>query len=83
MSVDLAQRLRLARVEAIFQSDVVIVRSGETEKIAKHPKQRPETSIPRFFAIQSISVEDGSVVTVIVPEDRSFYDGKDKIKRTW
>jgi hypothetical protein len=80
---DLATVLHLPRLEVLFQSDVVLVREGDTLRVAKHFKERPERNLPRIFTIESIAIEDGFVVTVIVPVDQSYYDGKDRIKKTY
>jgi hypothetical protein len=82
MITDLAKVLRLSPLEVAFNSDVIFVEVNGELRVAKHDRSRAEVKIPHHFKLIKVELEDGRIITTVVPEQPT-YDSKDKIRRTY
>jgi hypothetical protein len=82
MITDLAKVLRLSPLEVAFNSDVIFVEVNGELRVAKHDRSRAEVKIPHHFKLIKVELEDGRIITTVIPE-QPVYDGKDKIRRTY
>lgn len=72
--MDLARILKFNRMEAIYQSDVVILEG-------KVVKDRGINRVPKLYSVEKIELIDNKVVTTIKQIERNiFFDGKDHIR---